>query len=310
MNTNIRFYKEKYPNEDELVMCEIFKIDDRNGIFVKLLEYNNVEAMINFRDASSSRVKNIKKIMQINSKLPLLVIRVDREKGNIDLSNKYIDNEEKNKLIDKYHKYKKIHNIFHYFCSNIINTIKEEDYKNYFIQEEIDDLVYTDRCKNKNDLMEYFAKKTIWKYNKKECYNRVIDIKLDPSKISEFDLNKNEEEKFLKSINKYIHDIRYEITCCFKMIITNEIDSTEFIKNVYTKINNLCSGCKKVEIKIVNCPIYSISFEDNNEGNLTNKIKIVIEEIKKYITENNNLFEVDKIYLVNNLNDSKVNINI
>ena len=44
----------------------------------------------------------------------------------------------------------------------------------------------------------------------------------------------------------------------------------------------------------------------HQEENISPKI----EEIKKYITENNNLFQVDKIYLVNNLNDSKVNINI
>lgn len=52
------------------------------GAYVHLLEYNNTEGMILLSELSRRRIRSINKLIRVGKTEPVVVIRVDKEKGN------------------------------------------------------------------------------------------------------------------------------------------------------------------------------------------------------------------------------------
>lgn len=88
----------RVPEENELVLATIRKIMPY-GAFCTLTEYNNIEAFCHVSEVASRWIKNIHEFISENDKLVVKVLRVDREKGQIDVSIRRVNEEEKrNKL--------------------------------------------------------------------------------------------------------------------------------------------------------------------------------------------------------------------
>lgn len=51
------------------------------GAYVYLLEYNNIEGMILLSELSRRRIRSINKLIRVGKTEPVVVIRVDKEKG-------------------------------------------------------------------------------------------------------------------------------------------------------------------------------------------------------------------------------------
>lgn len=86
------------PEENELVLATIKKIMPY-GAFCVLTEYNNLEAFLHVSEVASRWIKNIHEFISENQKVVVKVLRVDREKGQIDVSLRRVSEEEKrNKL--------------------------------------------------------------------------------------------------------------------------------------------------------------------------------------------------------------------
>ncbi len=74
-----------YPEKDELVVVKINQILNY-GVFVELLEYNNMRGFVHISNVSSSWVKNIRNIVKMNQVRVAKVMNVDIQKRQIDLS--------------------------------------------------------------------------------------------------------------------------------------------------------------------------------------------------------------------------------
>jgi len=81
MPLSCRYYKERYPEVDEVVMVNVKRIAEM-GAYVHLLEYNNIEGMILLSELSRRRIRSVNKLIRIGKTEPVVVIRVDKEKGN------------------------------------------------------------------------------------------------------------------------------------------------------------------------------------------------------------------------------------
>lgn len=53
------------------------------GAYVHLLEYNNIEGMILLSELSRRRIRSINKLIRVGKTEPVVVIRVDKEKGKL-----------------------------------------------------------------------------------------------------------------------------------------------------------------------------------------------------------------------------------
>lgn len=102
-----RFYQHKFPEVEDVVMVNVRSIAEM-GAYVNLLEYNNIEGMILLSELSRRRIRSINKLIQIGRNECVVVIRVDKEKGYIDLSKRRVSPEETIKCEDKFTKSKTV----------------------------------------------------------------------------------------------------------------------------------------------------------------------------------------------------------
>ncbi|KAG1855653.1 eukaryotic translation initiation factor 2 subunit alpha [Suillus subalutaceus] len=89
----MRYYEQRYPEVDELVMVQVRQIAEM-GAYVKLLEYDNIEGMILLSELSRRRIRSIQKLIRVGRNEVVVVLRVDREKGYIDLSKRRVSPED------------------------------------------------------------------------------------------------------------------------------------------------------------------------------------------------------------------------
>lgn len=81
------------------------------GAYVKLLEYDNIDGMILLSELSRRRIRSIQKLIRIGRNEVVIVLRVDKEKGYIDLSKRRVSPEDVTKCEERYNKSKAVHSI-------------------------------------------------------------------------------------------------------------------------------------------------------------------------------------------------------
>ena len=89
----MRFYEKPLPDTDEIVMCQVRQIAEM-GAYVKLLEYDDAEGMILLSELSRRRIRSIQKLIRVGRNEVVVVLRVDKEKGYIDLSKRRVSPED------------------------------------------------------------------------------------------------------------------------------------------------------------------------------------------------------------------------
>ena len=101
------------------------------GAYVSLLEYNNIEGMILLSELSRRRIRSINKLIGIGRNECVVVIRVDKEKGYIDLSKRRVSSEEAIKSEDKFTKSKTVYSILHH-VAEVLEYTKDEQLESLF----------------------------------------------------------------------------------------------------------------------------------------------------------------------------------
>ena len=80
------FYKKKgIPEEGEIILCTVKKILS-HSVFVTLDEYENKEGMIHISEVSPGRIRNLRDFVREGKTIVCKTLRINREKGHIDLS--------------------------------------------------------------------------------------------------------------------------------------------------------------------------------------------------------------------------------
>jgi len=90
------------PEENELVIARVKKILDY-GAFCELPEYK-VDGFLHLSEVAPRWIKNIHEFLSEGQRLVLKVIRVDKAKGQVDVSLKRVSEEEKRKKLEAYNK--------------------------------------------------------------------------------------------------------------------------------------------------------------------------------------------------------------
>lgn len=129
------------------------------GAYVYLLEYNSIEGMILLSELSRRRIRSINKLIRVGKTEPVVVIRVDKEKGwcgiilldgdkkihfhsgYIDLSKRRVSAEDVEKCTERYAKAKAVNSILRH----VADILKFES----------------------NDQLEELYQKTAWHFEEK-----------------------------------------------------------------------------------------------------------------------------------------------
>jgi translation initiation factor 2 subunit 1 len=131
MSTN-----KEYPEEGDLVIATVKRIESY-GAYVTLDEYDNQEGLLHISEIASTWVRNIRDHVREGQKLVLKVLRVDPEKGHIDLSLRRVTGREKTEKLLQWKMDKKAESIMKTAVEKLkkneeeANAIKEAILKKY-----------------------------------------------------------------------------------------------------------------------------------------------------------------------------------
>ncbi len=78
------YHKKGYPEEEEIVFCKVTKIFP-NSVFVELLEYGE-QGLVHISEIAPGRIRNLRDYVSEGRQIVCKVLRIDRQKGHIDLS--------------------------------------------------------------------------------------------------------------------------------------------------------------------------------------------------------------------------------
>lgn len=88
-----------FPEENEIVLCKVTKIYP-NSVFVDILEYDK-QGMVYISEVSPGRIRNLRDYVSVGRQIVCKVLRLDREKGHIDLSLRRVNSTQRREKLDE-----------------------------------------------------------------------------------------------------------------------------------------------------------------------------------------------------------------
>ncbi|MDO8642128.1 MAG: S1 RNA-binding domain-containing protein [Candidatus Woesearchaeota archaeon] len=79
------YSKPGFPEESEIVLCTATNVQ-HNSVFVALDEYQDKSGIIHISEISAGRIRNIREFVREGKKIICKILRVNPERGHIDLS--------------------------------------------------------------------------------------------------------------------------------------------------------------------------------------------------------------------------------
>lgn len=267
----MKFYENELPKIDDIVMCHVEKIQD-HCIYVKLLEYDNIQGLVQLADASTRRKRKSVCLLKINKKYPLLVIRIDEKNKYIDLSNKFLSEEDKDYAVKNFDSYS--------FTIKMLKAFLSKKFQN----------------ENNSANLELYIKKTLWKVPPKKCYNYIIDNYVKKGNFEDFDMSEEDKEMFKSTLESSLGEVSFKSKLCFNARCTN-FEGVSMLRSIFEGIYNKYSLIVMIDV----APNYYLLIESNNE----NENKNILDEVNLYLenimSKNDCFFKSIGITTVNNL---------
>jgi len=255
---NCRMYYKEYPEVDDLVVVQVKSIVDM-GAYCSLLEYNEIEGMILMSELSRRRIRSVNRLIRVGRQEIVAVLRVNKEKGYIDLSKKRVSPEEVLIVEERWNKSKAVHSIMRHVAKNSHFGV-EELYRRF-------GWPMADRFGHAYNGLKYAME------------NR-------DKFLSEFDIPKEIYSILFKNIEKRLKQqvvtIRCPIECtCFAA------EGIIAIKKALKKGLELSTDDFVVKIKLEAAPRYMLTLSTLKPTEGLKKIQIVIDIITKEINKYN-----------------------
>lgn len=270
MPLSCRFYKEKYPEVEDVVMVNVRAIAEM-GAYVHLLEYNNIEGMILLSELSRRRIRSINKLIRVGKTEPVVVIRVDKEKGYIDLSKRRVSAEDVEKCTERFAKAKAVNSILRHVAELL----------RYESDEQLEELYQKTAW--------YFEEK--YKKNKASAYDFFKQAVLDPSILAECDLDEKTKEVLLGNIKRKLTSqavkIRADIECaCYGY------EGIDAVKTALKSGLSLSTEELPIKINLIAPPLYVMTTSTPEKQDGLKILNDAIEKIKITINGLGGVFNV------------------
>ena len=257
---NCRMYENEFPEIDDVVMVRVRSIAEM-GAYVALLEYNNIEGMILLSELTRRRIRSVNKLIRVGKQEVCMVLRVDKEKGYIDLSKRRVSAEDVQKCDERFQRSKAVHSIVRH----------------------VSEVAHMD--------MELLYKQTAWRLYEKfgHAYEAFCAAITDPDSIFNAelmpDLTDDLRVTMLDNIAKRLTPTAIKIRADIEVTCFH-YEGINAIKGALMKGVELGSDDLPVKIKLVAPPLYVMlcSALDKAKGIAlrTKAIDIMRDEIKKH----------------------------
>ena len=264
-----RYYQSKFPQLDEIVMANVNRIQDI-GAYCTLLEFNDIEGMILMSEVSRRRIRSLNKHLRVGRNECVVVIRVDEEKGYIDLSKRRVSAEEAERFQERFIKSKTINQILRH----VAETLKLQS----------------------NEEFEELYQNTAWaidalKAKKGACYDVFKKAAIDPSVLNELTLDEGTRQMLLNCIGRRLSHQPIKLRATFELNCFSS-EGIEAIKSALRAGLNYSPGNPLLQINLIAPPefIMTTTTLDQTEG--VAKLKGALSVIKQVIEEKHGSFNV------------------
>ena len=230
-----------FPEVGEFVLCTVTNIQ-YNSVFVRLNEYDR-SGLIHISEVSPGRIRNIRDFVKEGKKIVCKVLRINEEKGYIDLSLRRV---------------------------NTIQRIKKnEEYKQEIKAERLLEHVGKDLKLDLEKMYKEAGYKILDNYdNLTDCFQDIVNNNVDLTKL---DIKDKIAKKIEELVKERIKPLIVLIKGIFK-ISTKESNGVEIVKNV---LNNMIN--KGVNIVYLGAPKYKVSVEDKDYKRAEIKLKEAVD---------------------------------
>lgn len=258
-----RFYKQKYPEVDEVVMVNVKAIDQEMGAYVELLEYNNIEGMILLSELSRRRIRSINRLIRVGKNECVQVIRVDKEKGYIDLSKRRVAPEEIVACEEQFARAKAVNSM----VRHTVEVLNIED---------------------PEDINEFFEK-TVWHFDTKtKSKSGSYDIfKLcisNPALLNECEISDNAREVLLGNIRRRLTP--QPVKCRADIEIASYgFEGIDAIKASLKAGLELSTKDNPIKISLIAPPLFVVTLVALDRKQGIDYLNAVLEAIRKTISE-------------------------
>jgi len=253
---NCRMYRDDYPEVDDLVVVQVKAIVDM-GAYCSLLEYNGIEGMILMSELSRRRIRSVNRLIGVGRQEIVAVLRVNKEKGYIDLSKKRVSPEDVAAVEERWNKSKAVHSIFRHVAKNSQFGVLE--------------------------LYERFGWPMADKYG--HTYNAMrVAMESRDQFLREFDVPKEIHPILFKNIEKRMKQQQVSIRCLIECTCFAP-EGILGIKKAFKKGLELSTDDFVVKIKLEAPPRYILTLQTLKPQEGMVKIQEVIDIIKTEITE-------------------------
>jgi len=114
----------EWPEVGELVVATVRDIKGY-GAYVSLDEYSGKDGLLHISEISSRWVRNIRNHVRVGQKVVLQVLRVDKNRGQIDLSLRRVSSEEKRRKIEMWKKTRKAETLLTTAASHLNRDVED-----------------------------------------------------------------------------------------------------------------------------------------------------------------------------------------
>lgn len=149
------FHSRKYPKEGEIVIGKVEAVDNE-GLTMGLLEYGDTRGLVLLGELSKKRVKSIQQVTKVGNIEVCHVLRVDEDKGYVDLSMSKVSENEKTACKETYSKNKLAYHIMSKAARRLERSLPElYQEMGYAKEEEFGSLYYFfARVKDNGDILQ------------------------------------------------------------------------------------------------------------------------------------------------------------
>jgi len=269
MPLHCRFYEHRFPEIEDVVMVNVRSIAEM-GAYVHLLEYNNIEGMILLSELSRRRIRSINKLIRVGRSECVVVIRVDKDKGYIDLSKRRVSEEEVVKCEEKFAKAKAVNSILRH-----VGEILEYE---------------------SDEQLEELYKKSAWyfdrKYNKPgSCYDAFKHAVSNPEILDECNLDDETKDVLLSNIKRRLTPQSVKIRTDIEVACYG-YEGVDAVKKALRAGLEMSTEEMPIKINLIAPPLYVMTTQTLERAEGVAKINSANQKIKATIEEAAGVFNV------------------
>ncbi|OYT53211.1 MAG: translation initiation factor IF-2 subunit alpha [Candidatus Altiarchaeales archaeon ex4484_2] len=248
--------EDEYPESGEIVIGTVENIF-KQGAFVTLDEYNNKRGMLHISEISLKWVRNIRSYVREGQKTVVQILRVNPERGHIDLSLRKVSEGQRREKLQEVKQKQRAGKLLEIFAKS--EKVPE------------------------SEVMNSIGEKLMNRYD--SIYEGLEAIATDNERIDEFDINESWRDDLLKLINENIKVPYVEVTGYVKLK-SYEPDGIDKIREALRMIESYETE-STINVLYDSPPIYRINIRSSDYKTAEKDLKTSAEKGVEFFRKNN-----------------------